>query len=73
MYRVHELDTIRFRDRMRFEFINPWNPRRQHPFCYSSEAFLYLNSPEGHGNQLPKAKELLCWYRFCDTDHLSIP
>ncbi|MFA5264276.1 MAG: glycoside hydrolase family 172 protein [Opitutaceae bacterium] len=73
MYRVHEADAIRFRERLRFAFVNPWDPERLHPFCYSSAAFLYLDTPGGQGAPLPSAKDLLCWYRIRDTDHASIP
>jgi len=73
MYRVHETDAIRFRDRLKFAFVNPWSPERLRPFCFSSAAFLYLDSPEGQGVPLPAAKDLLCWYRIRNTDHQSIP
>ncbi len=73
MYRVHETDAIRFEQRLKFAFVNPWSPDRLRPFCFSSVAFLYLDKPEGHGSPIPPAKDLLCWYRIRDTDHQSIP
>lgn len=73
MYRVHESDAIRFQQRLRFAFVNPWAPERLKPFAWSSVAFLYLDAPEGQGAGLPPAKDLLCWYRIRPTDHQSIP
>ena len=73
MYRVHETDAIRFEQRIKFAFVNPWSPDRLKPFCFSSVAFLYLDKPDGQGTPLPSAKELLCWYRIRNTDHQSIP
>jgi hypothetical protein len=73
MYRVHETDAIHFQRRLKFDFVNPWAPERLRPFCYSSVAFLYLDTPEGQGRSLPAAKDLLCWYRVRNTDHQSIP
>ncbi|HEX3719636.1 MAG TPA: glycoside hydrolase family 172 protein [Verrucomicrobiae bacterium] len=73
MYRIHESDAIRFRKRFKFAFVNPWSPDRLKPFCYSSVAFLYLDTPEGQGPAVPAASELLCWYRTKNTDHQSIP
>jgi len=73
MYRVHEADAIRFKQRLKFAFVNPWSPERLGPFAYSSVAYLYLDKPEGQGLPLPPAKELLCWYRIRQTDHQSIP
>ena len=73
MYRVHEADAIRFQERLKFAFVNPWSPDRLKPFCFSSVAFLYLDRAEGQGPLMPSAKELLCWYRIRNTDHQSIP
>jgi hypothetical protein len=73
MYRAHEADAIRFEQRLKFAFVNPWSPDRLKPFCFSSVAFLYLDTPEGQGAPIPSAKELLCWYRIRNTDHQSIP
>jgi len=73
MYRVHEADAIRFQDRLRFAFVNPWSPDRLRPFCFSSVAFLYLDKPAGQGAPIPPAKELMCWYRIRNTDHQSVP
>ncbi len=73
MYRVHEADAIRFQERLKFAFVNPWSPDRLKPFCYSSVAFLYLDRAEGQGPLMPSAKKLLCWYRIRNTDHQSIP
>ncbi len=49
MYRIHENDTIRFDERLKFVFVNPWSPDRLKPFCFSSAAFFYLDNPEGEG------------------------
>ncbi len=73
MYRAHEADAIHFRQRLRFAFVNPWAPERLRPFCYSSAAYLYLDTAEGQGKPIPSAKELLCWYRIRNTDHQSVP
>jgi hypothetical protein len=73
MYRVHEADAIRFKERFKFAFVNPWSPDRLKPFCFSSVAFLYLDKPDGQGPAIPSAKELMCWYRIRNTDHLSVP
>jgi hypothetical protein len=73
MYRVHEADAIHFKQRLKFAFVNPWEPQRLRPFVFSSVAFLYLDTPEGQGTPIPSAKELLCWYRIRNTDHQSIP
>lgn len=73
MYRAHEADAIRFTERLKFAFVNPWSPERLKPFCFSSVAFLYLDKPDGQGLSIPPATELLCWYRIRNTDHQSIP
>jgi hypothetical protein len=73
MYRVHDADAITFRQRIRFQFINPWAPQRLKPFVYSSVAFYYLDSPQGCPCTIPPLPELLPWYRIQDTDHQSIP
>ncbi|MDA3799629.1 MAG: DUF2961 domain-containing protein [Kiritimatiellae bacterium] len=73
MYRVHELDAIRFEKRLRFEFANPWDPDKLQPFSHSSAAFYYLDRPEGQEPDIPDREDLLCWYRIKNTDHLSIP
>ncbi len=73
MYRTHESDAIRFQQRLKFAFVNPWSPDRLKPFCFSSVAFLYLDTTEGQGSPIPSAKDLLCWYRVRNTDHQSIP
>jgi hypothetical protein len=73
MYRVHEADAIRFNERLKFAFVNPWAPERLKPFVYSSVAFLYLDTPAGQGSAMPSAKDLLCWYRIRNSDHQSIP
>ena len=49
MYRVHETDAIRFQQRLKFAFVNPWSPDRLKPFCFSSVAFLYLDKPDRPG------------------------
>lgn len=73
MYRIHENDAIRFKERFKFAFVNPWSPDRLKAFCFSSVAFLYLDTPAGQRPELPSAKELMCWYRIRNTDHLSVP
>lgn len=73
MYRVHEADAIHFRERFKFAFVNPWAAGRLEPFAFSSVAYLYLGTPEGQGQPIPDAKELLCWYRIRNSDHQSIP
>jgi hypothetical protein len=73
MYRAHEADAIRFNQRLKFAFVNPWSPERLKPFAFLSVAYLYLDKPEGQGGPLPSAKELVCWYRIRHTDHQSVP
>ena len=73
MYRSHDEDAIRFKNRIRFEFINPWDPDRLKPFAYSSAAFYYLDNPEGQEPEIPSREKLLCWYRIKNIDHQSIP
>lgn len=73
MYRVHEADAIHFMERLKFAFVNPWSPDRLKPFCFSSVAYLYLDKPDGQGPAIPSAKDLMCWYRIRNTDHLSVP
>lgn len=72
MYRVHEADVVRFQKRFRMEFNVP-NKKEAKPFAHSSTAFLYVDTPEGSGRELPSVDELLCWYRVRDRDHQSIP
>jgi hypothetical protein len=73
MYRAHDADAIRFQKRIRFAFVNPWQPERLKPFAWSSAAFCYLDSPAGQGAGIPAAEALLCWKRIRDTDRLSVP
>jgi hypothetical protein len=73
MYRIHDADAIHFKKRFKFAFINPRDASQLKPFCYSSVAFLYLDSPEGRKDQIPAKEKLLCWYRMRVIDHLSIP
>jgi hypothetical protein len=72
MYRIHDDDAIRFQKRIRFHFVNPWEPDRLKPFVYSSVAFYYLDTPHGSGVKLPGRQDLLC-YRMRNIDHLSVP
>jgi hypothetical protein len=72
MYRIHEADAIHFRKRIRFQFVNPWDPERLKPFAYSSVALYYLDSPAGRASALPGLDDLLC-FQIRDRDHLSIP
>lgn len=73
MYRVHEGDKIHFANRFRFEFISPWDRQRLKPYVFSSVAFAYIDTPTGMGLPFPSREKLLCWYRYRDTDHQSIP
>lgn len=73
MYRIHEADAIRFKERIRFQFVNPWAPDRLQPFTYSSAAFFYLDTPEGRTPAITRREDLLNWYRVTNTDRLSIP
>ncbi len=73
MYRLHEADAIHFRRRIRFAFVNPWDPDRLKPFSHSSAAFYYLDTPDGRQPDLPDRDDLLCWYRIKNTDHVSVP
>lgn len=73
MYRIHDTDAIHFKQRIKFDFVNPWAPERLQPFAYSSCAFFYLDSPEGQQPELPKGDGLIPWYRIKNTDHQSIP
>jgi hypothetical protein len=72
MYRIHEGDAINFRERIRFQFVNPWNPERLKPFAYSSVAYFYSDRPSGEHRSYSR-DELLCWYRVKNTDRLSVP
>ncbi|WP_274365878.1 glycoside hydrolase family 172 protein [Paenibacillus thermotolerans] len=73
MYRLHEADAISFKERIRFQFVNPWSPDRLKPFAYSSVAFYYSDSPSDTRREIPSVDELLCWYRVKNTDRLSVP
>ena len=74
MYRIHEEDAVHFRSRIRFQFVNPWEPDRLKPFAYSSVAYYYLDRPGGSEHVRPLAIDgLLCWYRVKNTDRLSVP
>ena len=56
MYRIHELDAISFNERIKFQFVNPWDPQRLQPYAYSSVAFCYIDSAEGCGPTLPATR-----------------
>ena len=73
MYRIHERDSVQFKNRIRFQFINPWRPERLKPYAYSALAFYYLDSPQGDTQPLTSAEDLLVWYRTNPSDHASIP
>jgi len=73
MYRIHENDAIHFKERIKFDFVNPWAPERLQPFAYSSVAFYYLDSAEGQQPPFPAADSLIPWYRIKNTDRQSIP
>ncbi len=73
MYRIHDADAIHFRRRMRFSFLNPWEPGRLKPFRYSGVAFFHLDRPDGPPDTMPGRNDLLCWYRLRNRDHHSVP
>jgi hypothetical protein len=73
MYRVHEADAIRFRERFKMMFVNHFDPTRLLPFLYSSVIYAYLDTPEGQNPPLPPREKLLIWNRVRDCDHQSIP
>jgi hypothetical protein len=75
MYRVHEADAVRFRKRLRWEFFHPIDASHYagKPVAWSATSFLYLDTPRGAGEGIGSAKELLCWYRIRDCDHVSLP
>lgn len=73
MYRFHDDDAIAFDRRIRFVFVNPWEPDRLKPYWYSSVAYWYNNNPAPKMPVLPDHKTVLNLYRTRDTDHLSIP
>ncbi|MEI8196820.1 MAG: glycoside hydrolase family 172 protein, partial [Phycisphaerae bacterium] len=64
MYRAHDADAFHFDRRLRFTFVNPWEPARLKPFRYSSAAFCYLDRAAGSGPAIPAREQLLCWYRL---------
>ncbi|SDS68616.1 Protein of unknown function [Microlunatus soli] len=72
MYRMHDLDAIRFDRRFRMTFESPWDADRLAPFAHSSVAFFFLDHPQA-APSIPLLDELLCWYRTVDSDHQSIP
>lgn len=72
MYRVHDQDAIYFRERLKFNFENPWEAHRLLPFRHSSVAFLYLDSLTA-APEIPNVDTLLNWYRVRYCDHQSIP
>lgn len=72
MYRVHDQDAIYFKERLKFNFENPWSPERLLPFRFSSVAFLYLNESTP-APKIPSREALLCWLRIRDCDHQSMP
>jgi hypothetical protein len=73
MYRFHEHDAVAFDRRIRFVFLNPWDPERLKPYWYSSVAFWYGDSPAPKQSRLPNHGKVINLYRTRDTDHLSIP
>lgn len=73
MYRLHDEDAIAFDRRIRFAFVNPWDPERLKPYWYSSVAYFYSERPDPPQPPLPAPAEVLSYYRTRDTDHLSIP
>lgn len=73
MYRIHDTDAIHFKERIRFQFVNPWVPEHLKPFAYSAAASYYLDTPQGQSADLPERDKLLCWYRVRNIDHQSIP
>lgn len=73
MYRLHADDAIAFDRRIKFEFVNPWDPERLKPYWYASTAYWYGQSPEPGQPPLADQKGVLSQYRFRDRDHVSIP
>lgn len=73
MYRIHDRDAVNFENRIRFQFINPWQPERLKPYAYAALAYYYLDSPEGSTPPVASAEDVLIWYRTSPTDHSSIP
>ena len=72
MYRIHDLDAIRFQRRFRMTFDSPWAADRLAPFSHSSVAFFLLDQPTA-APEIPGIEDLLCWYRIANSDHPSIP
>ncbi len=73
MYRIHEGDSINFKERIRFQFINPRSQDRLKTFAFSSVAFYYSDRPGEKKDLIPGVEDLLCWYRIKNTDRLSMP
>lgn len=73
MYRLHDEDAIAFDRRIRFEFVNPWDPDRLKPYWYSSVAYWYNDKPAPPLPPLPDHAAVMQQYRTRDRDHLSIP
>jgi hypothetical protein len=73
MYRLHGEDAIGFDRRIKFEFVNPWDPERLKPYWYSSVAYWYNHLPEPGQPALPDHARVMQQYRFRDRDHISIP
>ena len=72
MYRFHDADAITFRERIRFEFRNPWKPDRLRPFIATSTAYWYQDGA-GAVAALPDRDSLTRLYRVRDVDHQSQP
>jgi hypothetical protein len=73
MYRFHEADTLRFDQRIKVTFVNPWEVDRLEPYWYSSVAYYYSTTPDPDQPALPDHSAVMQLYRTRDTDHLSIP
>ncbi|MHC4445514.1 MAG: glycoside hydrolase family 172 protein [Planctomycetota bacterium] len=73
MYRLHENDAIAFDRRIKFAFVNPWEPERLKPYWYSSVAYWYNHTPVPQQPQFPNHQQVMQMYRTRDTDHISIP
>ena len=73
MYRTHETDAIRFDQRLKFAFVNPWSPDRLKPFSFSSVAFLYLDKPEGQGGRSRRRRSCFAGTAFATPITRAIP
>lgn len=73
MYRFQDQDAVCFNKSIELSFVNPRPARRLRPFKFSSTAYWYQDKASKLAFTLPAKDDLVNWYRFRDTDHLSIP